>query len=114
MMMNPALGMQGRPTGMPQAARPVMAATKPPGPAHPSGLDANFLASMSPEQQKNVLGERLYTYIVKKHPKQAAKITGMLLEMDNSEILNLLDSPQQLDAKVAEAMDVLERHDSRM
>ena len=112
MMMNPALGMQRGPAGMPQA-RPVMAQPKPQG-AHPSGLDANFLASMSPEQQKNVLGERLYTYIVKKHPKQAAKITGMLLEMDNSEILNLLDSPVQLDAKVQEAMDVLERHDGRM
>jgi len=114
MMQNPMMGMQ-RPMA-PQPARPPMQQMppKPAGPMHPSGIDANYLASMSPEQQKNVLGERLYTYIVKKFPKQAAKITGMLLEMDNSEILNLLDSPQLLDSKMNEAMEVLEKHDSRM
>jgi hypothetical protein len=34
--------------------------------------------------------------------------------MDNSEILNLLDSPHLLDSKTTEAMEVLEKHDSRM
>lgn len=109
-------GMPGAPQPMPQRMpppQPVMPrpAPKPAAaPAHPTGLDAQYLASMTPEQQKNVLGERLYTYIVKKFPKQSAKITGMLLEMDNSEILNLLDSPALLDSKVDEAIEVLDRH----
>jgi polyadenylate-binding protein len=71
---------------------------------------AAVLANLNPEQQKNVLGERLYSYIVRNHPSVAAKITGMLLEMDNSEILNMLDSPAVLDSKIAEAQDVLNRH----
>jgi polyadenylate-binding protein len=112
-MMMPNQMLMQRPIAQP--ARPMpMQQPKPAAAMHPSGLDANYLASMSPEQQKNVLGERLYTYIVKKFPKQAAKITGMLLEMDNSEILNLLDSPLLLDSKMNEAMEVLEKHDSRM
>ena len=34
----------------------------------------------------------------------------MLLEMDNSELLNLLEDKSALDAKIAEAMEVLKAH----
>uniref|UniRef100_F6H1B3 PABC domain-containing protein n=1 Tax=Vitis vinifera TaxID=29760 RepID=F6H1B3_VITVI len=34
-------------------------------------------------------------------------MTGMLLEMDQTEVLHLLESPEALKSKVAEAMDVL-------
>ena len=34
-------------------------------------------------------------------------MTGMLLEMDQTEVLHLLKSPDALKAKVAEAMEVL-------
>lgn len=73
---------------------------------------STLLANMSVEQQKNVLGERLYAHISKTHSSEAAKITGMLLEMDNTEILNLLEAPMQLDEKVNEALDVLRQHSS--
>eukprot|EP01010_Urceolus_cornutus_P002660 NODE_3423_length_373_cov_135.395062_g2756_i0.p1 GENE.NODE_3423_length_373_cov_135.395062_g2756_i0~~NODE_3423_length_373_cov_135.395062_g2756_i0.p1 ORF type:complete len:79 (+),score=23.97 NODE_3423_length_373_cov_135.395062_g2756_i0:67-303(+) len=65
---------------------------------------------MSPEEQKNALGERLFSAIYDTNPHLAAKITGMLLEMDNGEIVNLLESPAVLAAKVAEALEVLEHH----
>jgi len=40
-------------------------------------------------------------------PEMSAKVTGMLLEMDQTEVLHLLESPDALKSKVGEAMDVL-------
>merc|ERR1719353_675323 len=36
-------------------------------------------------------------------PEMGGKITGMMLEMDNSELLMLIESPDQLKGKVDEA-----------
>ncbi|GKY97553.1 hypothetical protein MPSEU_000713500 [Mayamaea pseudoterrestris] len=75
-----------------------------------SALTAAALASASPEMQKNMIGERLYPLIHQSQPDLAGKITGMLLEMDNSELLHLLESPEALNAKIQEALHVLEAH----
>lgn len=77
---------------------------------HEGALTASALASASPEMQKNMIGERLYPLIHQSQPDLAGKITGMLLEMDNSELLHLLESPEALNAKIAEALQVLEAH----
>lgn len=45
-------------------------------------------------------GERLYPLIQALQPNLAGKITGMLLEIDNSELLHMLDSPESLNSKV--------------
>lgn len=45
-------------------------------------------------------GERLYPHIHALHPHLAGKITGMLLEMNNTELLHLLEVPDALHAKV--------------
>lgn len=47
-------------------------------------------------------GERLYPLIHVMHPSLAGKITGMLLEIDNSELLLLLESPDSLRSKVGQ------------
>jgi polyadenylate-binding protein len=59
-----------------------------------------MLANATPEQQKQILGERLFPLVQAQQPDLAGKITGMLLEMDNSEVLLLLDNQEALDAKV--------------
>lgn len=73
----------------------------------PIGALASALANASPEQQRTMLGENLYPLVEQLEPDAAAKVTGMLLEMDQTEVLHLLESPEALKAKVAEAMEVL-------
>eukprot|EP00455_Lapot_gusevi_P015915 TRINITY_DN1811_c0_g1_i3.p1 TRINITY_DN1811_c0_g1~~TRINITY_DN1811_c0_g1_i3.p1 ORF type:complete len:518 (+),score=124.62 TRINITY_DN1811_c0_g1_i3:82-1635(+) len=79
-----------------------------------NGISAQNLAKMSPEEQKNALGERLYSKINEVNPSQAAKITGMLLEMETGEILNVLEDQRLLVAKVNEAVTVLQQHESNI
>lgn len=54
-----------------------------------------------------MLGESLYPLVDQLEHGYAAKVTGMLLEMDQNEVLHLLESPEALQAKVVEAMGVL-------
>ncbi|KAL4583535.1 hypothetical protein LXL04_008112 [Taraxacum kok-saghyz] len=70
---------------------------------------ASSLANAPPDQQRTVcmLGESLYPLVDEVEHENAAKVTGMLLEMDQTEVLHLLESPEALKAKVSEAMDVL-------
>lgn len=77
-----------------------------PVPIVPQDLSANLL-NLSPEEQKKTLGNRLYPLIHAQAPQFAPKVTGMLLEMDNIEILNLIESPPALTAKIQEALTVL-------
>ncbi|CAN8235479.1 unnamed protein product [Cochlearia groenlandica] len=65
------------------------------------------LALANPDSHPQILGEQLYPLVNKHEPVHAAKVTGMLLEMDQAEILHLLESPEALKAKVSEALDVL-------
>lgn len=94
----------------PPASQPQPNATATPAPHEP--LTAAALASATPEIQKNMIGERLYPLIHNSEPELAGKITGMLLEMDNSELIHLLESPDALGSKISEALQVLEAHET--
>lgn len=100
MPMQPGMPMQQMQPGMPMQQQGI------------GGLDEAALAQAEPQVQKNMIGERLYPLIMAQQPQLAGKITGMLLEMDNAELLHLIESPEALAGKIEEALDVLRKHQS--
>ncbi|KAK2741281.1 Protein phosphatase PP2A regulatory subunit B [Onygenales sp. PD_40] len=68
------------------------------------------LTNAPPAQQKQMLGEAIYPKIQAQQPELAGKITGMLLEMDNAELLGLVDDEAALRAKVDEALNVYDEY----
>lgn len=76
-------------------------------------LTSTMLAAALPQDQKQMLGERLFPLIQRMYPDQAGKITGMLLEIDNSELLHMLEHNESLKAKVEEAVAVLQAHQAK-
>ncbi|KAH6617835.1 Polyadenylate-binding protein, cytoplasmic and nuclear [Chaetomium sp. MPI-SDFR-AT-0129] len=73
-------------------------------------LQSQLAATNNPQQQKQILGENLFPKIQALQPELAGKITGMLLEMDNNELVNLLEDESALVAKVNEAMAVYDEY----
>jgi len=66
------------------------------------------VSKLDATQQKQVLGENLYHQVIVYSNQQiAGKITGMLLEMSNEEIILLLANQTDLKQKVTEAIQVL-------
>lgn len=76
-------------------------------------LTASMLAAAPHNEQKQMLGERLFPLIQRMYPELAGKITGMLLEIDNSELLHMLEHHESLKAKVEEAVAVLQAHQAK-
>merc|ERR1712039_750272 len=91
---------------MPQAMPPQPAAQQAVMIQGQEPLTATMLAAAQPQEQKQMLGERLF-------PDLAGKITGMLLEIDNSELLHMLEHHESLKSKVEEAVAVLQAHQNK-
>lgn len=73
-------------------------------------LTIKALAAAPEEMKKQMIGEKLFPLIQQAQPELAGKITGMLLEMDNGELLHLLESNAALNEKIQEALQVLHAH----
>eukprot|EP00930_Biecheleria_cincta_P042464 TRINITY_DN2921_c0_g1_i2.p1 TRINITY_DN2921_c0_g1~~TRINITY_DN2921_c0_g1_i2.p1 ORF type:complete len:669 (+),score=154.44 TRINITY_DN2921_c0_g1_i2:92-2098(+) len=94
--------------GMPRPHMPGM----PPSPVAPSlppPLSKEALDKLPMQQQKQLLGERLYALNFRHRPELAGKLTGMMLELKNEEILSLLQNEDRLAHKIGEAIKVLEK-----
>ena len=76
-------------------------------------MTASILTQATANEQKQMIGERLFPLVAKYEPNQAGKITGMLLEIDNSELLHMLESNESLRTKVNEAIQVLQAHKAK-
>merc|ERR1712013_821025 len=87
-----AMGARNMPN---QVMRPVVPAPQQQRAASPASmpgqepLTASLLATASASEQKQMIGERLFPLVQDHQPHLAGKITGMLLEIDNSELLNM-------------------------
>ena len=128
-------GQPQAPTQRPQGPRPVPSGAKPGAPVSMYGqqypqqsqqprqqqagiiisgqepLTSHMLAQAAPQEQKQLLGERIYALIDKMYPamKEAGKITGMMLEIDNSELVMMLQDNDLFRSKVEEAAAVLQQ-----
>ena len=107
----PPMGGRGAPGGYPGSRGgmpPQMGQMS--GQPGAGGIDVEALNSAPPGQQKQILGEALYPKIHEHQPELAGKITGMLLEMDNNELIGLTTDENALRAKVNEAMTVYDEY----
>ncbi|KAF2400871.1 polyadenylate binding protein [Trichodelitschia bisporula] len=112
MRAGPPQGGRGTTPGRPGQA-PAFG-SRPPVPGQPlpgsGGIDIAALNAAPAHQQKQMLGEALYPKIQERQPELAGKITGMLLEMENSELLNLISDDNALQMKVQEALNVYDEY----
>ncbi|KFY35069.1 hypothetical protein V494_06238 [Pseudogymnoascus sp. VKM F-4513 (FW-928)] len=114
---NAGRGMPGRPgqAGFPApGARSTSQAGQAPVPGATAQEGASALQAQlttaPPAQQKQLLGEALFPKIQVMQPELAGKITGMLLEMDNAELVGLIEDESSLRAKVDEALTVYDEY----
>lgn len=99
--------------GMPQMQQTIM----PPGaqmmvpPAqymsYPAGAPPTEARAPPLPTDKEQLGEYLYPLVEAKDAQNAAKITGMLLEMEVDQIHNIIRNQVQLDKWISEALKIL-------
>jgi hypothetical protein len=76
-------------------------------------LTESMLTAALPQEQKQMLGARLFPLIQRMFPNSAVKITGMLLEMDNAELVHMLEDQKSLKEKVEDAVAVLQAHQGK-
>ncbi|EPS98547.1 hypothetical protein FOMPIDRAFT_1126356 [Fomitopsis schrenkii] len=102
-----------RPPTQPRTGAPAGQVPAAPAAGEAPALSAAALAAVTPMEAKQVLGEHIYINIVASQPELAGKITGMLLEMDNAELLHLLENGDAMNLKVQEALAVLQEFSSK-
>ncbi|KAA6393177.1 MAG: putative AGC family protein kinase, partial [Streblomastix strix] len=78
-------------------------------PVIPQQFNPQILAQIHPDQQKQYIKEFLFTKVSTIDKPNAEKITGMLLELNIPELINLLGNDQLLNQKTLEAQIVLRK-----
>ena len=66
-------------------------------------ITMQMLSGKASSTQKQIIGEELFPQVYKIEPQMAIKVTGLLLDMDNQQLLDLLQKPEQLVNQVSQA-----------
>ncbi|CAO3624780.1 unnamed protein product [Mucor hiemalis] len=80
--------------------------------AIPNQLTLSTLEAYSEETQRQMLGERIYSFLSDIYPQESGKLTGMLLELDKAHLVQLVNNPKELEEASKEAMVALQEHSS--
>jgi len=80
------------------------------GTSYSPNFNREFYASLDGKEKKQYLGEIIYPFVYAREPTTAAKITGMLLEIDDEELINYSKNTDNLIRKIEEASNVLKRY----
>jgi FtsZ-binding cell division protein ZapB len=67
-------------------------------------------SSLTSEEIKSALGEKLFPLIYATQPELAGKITGMILELEPDEISSIINDSDKLKEKITEALEVLQEY----
>ena len=70
-------------------------------------FDPELVANMTEEEQILYVGNELYVKIAMTEPELAGKITGMLFQLDMTELVEMAQNPDALGGRVAEAKGIL-------
>lgn len=74
----------------------------------PPVIDDAYLASLGSDQErKQAIGERLYRLVEQTYPVDASFLTGILLRLENTELLQMLVTPEHLRRRMEGAMSAL-------
>ena len=65
------------------------------------------LTTLTPQGQKQMIGEKLFPMVEKVNEKLAAKVTGMLLELENLKLVRMLEDGEYFIKEVDKALNTL-------
>ena len=70
-------------------------------------LTMTMLAAAVPQNQKQMLGEKLFPRIRRLYQDLAGKVTGILLEKENKDILKMIEKQDYLTTSVKAVINML-------
>ncbi|KAL8753631.1 MAG: hypothetical protein Q9184_005361 [Pyrenodesmia sp. 2 TL-2023] len=106
----PEAGQSQRNSTQPQSQGDETSVLPAGNPTNTWSLSAKGTKPASLHQQKLLLGKELWPKILILQPDFAGKITGLLLEMDLSELLLLTEDNEKLEQKVTETLSLLDHY----
>lgn len=80
--------------------------------APPQQLPPGFenIHQLAPQERKRKVGDYIYPKIATLYADQAGKLTGMILELETPELIQLLQNESALLEKASQAHEVLQKH----